>query len=99
MIPEILSRIVDLVFPDRDFFITNYGAVSDGETDNTEAFRCAIVECNSSGGGRIVVPPVIKNLIHKQQSSFIYQGVFLSSAITPLSKPKLAPIRRINNFI
>lgn len=59
MVPEILSRIRAPVFPDRDFVITNYGAIPDGETDNTEAFRRAIEDCNSSGGGRVVVPAVI----------------------------------------
>lgn len=62
MVPEILNRISAPVFPDRDFIITNYGAVPDGESDNTEAFRRAIEDCNSSGGGRVVVPPVIYSL-------------------------------------
>lgn len=60
MVPEILSRIIAPVFSDRDFVITNYGAVPDGVTDNTESFKSAIEECNSFGGGRVVVPPVSK---------------------------------------
>lgn len=58
MVPEILSRISAPIFPDRDFLITSYGAVPDGETDNTDSFRHAIEECNALGGGRVVVPPV-----------------------------------------
>lgn len=58
MVPEILSRIRAPIFRAHDFVITSFGAVANGETDNTEAFRRAIVECNSSGGGRVVVPPV-----------------------------------------
>lgn len=58
MVPEILSRISAPVFPDRDFIITNYGAIAGGETDNTESFRRAIEDCSSSGGGRVVVPSV-----------------------------------------
>lgn len=58
MVPEILSRISAPIFHDRDFDVRNYGAVPDGVTDNTEAFRRAIVDCNSSGGGRVVVPAV-----------------------------------------
>lgn len=58
MVPEILSRISAPIFPDRDFDITSYGAVPNGITDSTEAFRRAIAECNLLGGGRVIVPPV-----------------------------------------
>ena len=40
------------VFPDRSFNLTNYGAVGNGTTKNTEAFRRAITACNAAGGGR-----------------------------------------------
>lgn len=43
-------------FPAKDFVITDYGAVGDGETKATEAFKKAIEACNKSGGGRVVVP-------------------------------------------
>ena len=43
-------------FPHRDFLITDYGAVGDGKTKATEAFKMAIRECSQSGGGRVVVP-------------------------------------------
>lgn len=52
-------------FPDKDFLITDFGAVADSVTLNTEAFRAAIEACNAAGGGRVVVP----------------QGVFLTGAI------------------
>jgi polygalacturonase len=52
----ILARIKAPAFPDRDFLITNYGAVADGTTDCTEAFRQAIKACYEAGGGRVVVP-------------------------------------------
>jgi len=32
-VPEILSRIVPPTFPNRDFNVSNYGAVGDGVTD------------------------------------------------------------------
>src|SRR5690349_10091691 len=43
-------------FPSKDFVISKYGAVGDGKTMNTEAFKKAIEDCNKSGGGRVVVP-------------------------------------------
>jgi polygalacturonase len=52
----ILKNIIPPEFPDKNFDITNYGAVPDGETDCTEAFRQAIEECSSAGGGKVVVP-------------------------------------------
>src|SRR5262245_11631248 len=64
-VPEILSRIKAPAFPNRDFKITDFGAVADGKTDNTESIRKAIAACNAEGGGRVVVSP----------------GVFLTGAI------------------
>ena len=43
-------------FPDRDFVITDFGAVGDGKTKNTKAFAQAIEACFDAGGGRVVVP-------------------------------------------
>ncbi|MFC3197856.1 glycoside hydrolase family 28 protein [Parapedobacter deserti] len=55
-----LERVRALIkapeFPDRDFPVTDYGAVGDGQTLNTEAFKAAIQACHESGGGRVVVP-------------------------------------------
>jgi len=44
-------------FPDHDFSIADYGAVPDGQTLNTDAFRRTIQACSAAGGGRVVVPP------------------------------------------
>jgi polygalacturonase len=55
-VPSILARIVPPVFPARDFDVTRYGAVGDGRTDCTAAFRAAIGACAEGGGGRVVVP-------------------------------------------
>jgi polygalacturonase len=43
-------------FPDKDFSITDFGAIPDGHTLNTEAFRKAIQACSAAGGGRVTVP-------------------------------------------
>src|SRR5690348_8231038 len=56
LVPGILARIKPPTFPNRDFDITRYGAVGDGHTDCSTAFRQAIDACNRAGGGRVVVP-------------------------------------------
>jgi polygalacturonase len=55
-VPEILSKIKAPQFPNKDFNITDYGAVGDGNIDCTEAFKQAISAANKTGGGRVVVP-------------------------------------------
>jgi polygalacturonase len=55
-VPEILRRIKPPVFPKRDFPLTRFGAVGDGVTDCSDAFRRAIAACNKAGGGRVLVP-------------------------------------------
>jgi polygalacturonase len=55
-VPQILSRIVPPKFPHHKFPVTKYGAVGDGTTDCTEAFRKAIDDCTRSGGGEVIVP-------------------------------------------
>ncbi|HEX6927015.1 MAG TPA: glycoside hydrolase family 28 protein [Longimicrobiaceae bacterium] len=55
-VPEILARIRPPVFPQRDFLVTEFGAVGDGERMNTDAIRRAIEACHAAGGGRVVIP-------------------------------------------
>lgn len=64
-VSEIISKIVPPTFPDRDFYITDYGAKGNGNTDCTDAFRQAILACYNAGGGRVVVP----------------EGIFLTGAV------------------
>jgi polygalacturonase len=42
--------------PARAFPITAFGALGDGKTMNTDAFRAAIQACAKAGGGRVIVP-------------------------------------------
>ncbi|MDB4582400.1 glycoside hydrolase family 28 protein [Draconibacterium sp.] len=44
------------MIPDREFTITDFGAVPDGETMNTDAIANAIQACSKAGGGRVVIP-------------------------------------------
>lgn len=44
------------IFPDRICSIIDYGAIPDGKTMNTEAFRRAIDACANLGGGKVNVP-------------------------------------------
>ena len=56
-VSEILSRIEVPKFPNRNFTITDYGAVADNESDCTDAFKRAISAAHKAGGGRVIVPP------------------------------------------
>lgn len=62
---QIRAHVKPPRFPRRTLCITDYGAVGDGITDNTAAFKSAIAACARAGGGHVVVPA----------------GTFLSGAI------------------
>ena len=44
------------VIPDRAFSLKDFGAVGDGTTSNTGAFKRAVAALVKAGGGRLVVP-------------------------------------------
>jgi polygalacturonase len=55
-VPAILAQIVPPQFPNREFIVTDYGAVGDGKTDCRPAFAEAVAACNQAGGGSVIVP-------------------------------------------
>lgn len=52
----IIKSIIVPQFPDKTFDITDFGAVSDGTTNNSEAIKKAIDNCHNSGGGKVIIP-------------------------------------------
>src|SRR5437762_13731393 len=42
--------------PDAKFNLTDFGAVGDGKTLNTDAFKSAIAAIAKAGGGHLIVP-------------------------------------------
>lgn len=70
---NIEARIIPPTFKDVVFNISDFGALGDGKTDCTEAFRKAIDKCSSTGGGTVLVPA----------------GTFLTGPIHLLSKVNL----------
>src|SRR5262245_20369798 len=84
-VPSILSRIKAPTFPDRDFKITDYGAIAGGQNDSTEAIRKAIAACHNAGGGRVAVPPgiVMTGAIHLKSKVHLHRAEGAT--------PKLAP--------
>lgn len=73
-VPGILGRTEPPVFPVRNFMITDFGAVADGVTLCTEAFKLAIEACSASGGGRVVVPAgqFLTGAIHLKSNVNLY---------------------------
>lgn len=70
---EIVRRVKPPVFADRQFPITQFGAVGDGSTLCTSSIAAAIAKCAANGGGQVVVPA----------------GTYLTGAITLLSNVNL----------
>jgi polygalacturonase len=51
-----MPRVAETEFPDYSVSITDFGAVGDGLTKNTEAIARAIDDVSSKGGGRVIIP-------------------------------------------
>ncbi len=69
-VPEILKNIRPPDFPDRDFIITDFGAIGDANFDCTDAFRKVIKSCHDAGGGYVIVPAgtYLTGAIHLQDN-------------------------------
>ena len=52
----ILNRIIPPTFPNKEFTITSFGAVSNGTTDCSAAIKKAIDSCSILGGGKVIIP-------------------------------------------
>jgi polygalacturonase len=75
---RILKNIKPPKFVDKNYLITSFGAVGDGNTDCTNAFRDAINKCSKNGGGKVIVP----------------EGTFLTGAIHLKSEVNLVISKR-----
>lgn len=53
---RIISAIKTLEFPSNTYNIVDFGAVSDGVTNNSEAIKKAITACSEAGGGKVIIP-------------------------------------------
>ena len=51
-----MPRVNEATFPDYSVNILDFGAVSDGYTDNSKAFSDAIDAVAANGGGKVIVP-------------------------------------------
>lgn len=49
-------EVVRPTFTERDYLITDFGAINDGRSLNTDAINQTILACSNEGGGRVVIP-------------------------------------------
>lgn len=84
----ILKNIKPPTFRDKDFVITEFGAVADGTTDCLPAIKNAIAKCNAEGGGRVVVPAgtyLVNGPIHLQSNVNLHisEGATVNFSVNP----------------
>ena len=53
---KIIKSIKVLEFPNNTFNITDFGAIADGQTNNSEAIKKTIEACSQAGGGKVIIP-------------------------------------------
>lgn len=76
-----MPRVAETEFPDYSVNITDFGAVGDGLTKNTDAISRAINDVSSKGGGKVIIPqgiwltgPIIMKSnvnIHTEQGALV----------------------------
>ena len=52
----------------KRYVITDYGAVSDSNTVNTQSIQATIDKCAANGGGTVVIPAVIMSCVRSLAS-------------------------------
>ncbi len=64
----------NLIAQNKNFNVTNYGAVADGKTISTRAVQSAVDACNANGGGDVVVPSgiYIIGTVHLKSNVHLY---------------------------
>lgn len=76
-----------------NYSITDFGAMGDGETLNTEAIQAAIEACTASGGGRVTVPAgkYLSGTIQLKSNVDLHleSGAELISSLDPADLPDL----------
>lgn len=53
---KLRQQIAPPEFPDREFLVSDFGALGDAAADDTASINDAIRKCAEAGGGRVVVP-------------------------------------------
>ena len=54
-INKMATGLKDPVFRDKVYNVTDFGAINDGETQNTVAIQSAIDRCSADGGGQVLM--------------------------------------------
>jgi len=96
-LPSILGRISPPSFLQKNYFITNYGADTNGMKDSSDAISRAISQCASSGGGHVIVPQgeFLTGPIHLESNIDLHleKGAILKFSTDPKRYLPLVPTR------
>ncbi len=87
-VDEILARIKAPEFPDKDFLVTEFGAIPDGQTDCRNSIMDAITACHVAGGGRVILPVGVylsegPILLRSNVNLHLQEGAYLKFGIDP----------------
>ena len=72
---DIVNTITVPSFADRDYLITDFGAINDSTIDSRQSILDAINKCNQDGGGRVIIPKgnwLTKGPIHLKSNVHLY---------------------------